>query len=181
MTNRQKAPSRDVRSFVPRHIGPSESETREMLAAIGVKSLDALIDATVPESIRLRRPCHRGPDGTVQCTCLHRGDRRTPMHLAHVGATDDGDDASGKGPDGTRRFVFRGAHPNGLGTSEPKPHRCGAPIFSQSVDLERIRNDGSRPCGLRSASSRSAVAGIVGRISASRRSIAPGRWCRRGT
>src|SRR6476661_2657725 len=56
MSNRQKAPSRDVRSFVPRHIGPSETETQEMLAAIGVKSLDALIDATVPASIRLGRP-----------------------------------------------------------------------------------------------------------------------------
>ena len=56
MTTRQKAPSKDVRSFVPRHIGPSETETQEMLKAIGVASLDALIDATVPESIRLRRP-----------------------------------------------------------------------------------------------------------------------------
>src|SRR4051812_41963332 len=57
MTNRQKAPSAtDVRSFVPRHIGPSAAEVQQMLDAIGVASLDALIDATVPESIRLRKP-----------------------------------------------------------------------------------------------------------------------------
>src|SRR3954469_19047348 len=55
MAHRQKAPSKDVRSFVPRHIGPSDTETQEMLDAIGVKSLDALIDQTVPESIRLKR------------------------------------------------------------------------------------------------------------------------------
>jgi glycine dehydrogenase len=56
MPNRQKAPSKDVRSFIPRHIGPSETEVQQMLDLLGVKSLDALIDATVPESIRLRKP-----------------------------------------------------------------------------------------------------------------------------
>src|SRR5688572_20536830 len=71
MTNRQKAPSRDVRSFVPRHIGPSESETREMLDAIGVESLDALIDQTVPESIRLRRPLAL-PAGLSEHEALNR-------------------------------------------------------------------------------------------------------------
>src|SRR3954469_1939462 len=56
MPTRQSAPSRDVRSFVPRHIGPSETEISEMLETIGVKSLDALIDQTVPDSIRLKKP-----------------------------------------------------------------------------------------------------------------------------
>ena len=35
-----------------RHIGPSPSEMAQMLAVLGVESLDALIDQTVPESIR---------------------------------------------------------------------------------------------------------------------------------
>lgn len=35
-----------------RHIGPSPSEMAEMLKVVGYKSLDALIDATVPSSIR---------------------------------------------------------------------------------------------------------------------------------
>src|SRR3954467_5356166 len=71
MTTRPKAPSTDVRSFVPRHIGPSERETREMLAAIGVPSLDALIDQTVPESIRLRRPLNI-PAGLSEHAALSR-------------------------------------------------------------------------------------------------------------
>src|SRR3954462_13694156 len=71
MATRPKAPSTDVRSFVPRHIGPSETETREMLAAIGVSSLDALIDQTVPESIRLRRPLNI-PTGLSEHAALAR-------------------------------------------------------------------------------------------------------------
>jgi glycine dehydrogenase len=39
-------------SFVERHVGPSEEELREMLRQIGQDSLESLIDATVPESIR---------------------------------------------------------------------------------------------------------------------------------
>ncbi|HEV2966289.1 MAG TPA: aminomethyl-transferring glycine dehydrogenase [Chthoniobacterales bacterium] len=42
-------------SFARRHIGPNESETAEMLRAVGFESLDALIDATVPKNIRLGR------------------------------------------------------------------------------------------------------------------------------
>jgi glycine dehydrogenase len=41
--------------FVDRHVGPSDAEIGEMLAAIGLGSLDALVEATVPGSIRLRR------------------------------------------------------------------------------------------------------------------------------
>ncbi len=46
----------DADSFVPRHIGPSDADVRVMAEAAGFKSLDALIDATVPSTIRLRRP-----------------------------------------------------------------------------------------------------------------------------
>ncbi|MBI5170332.1 MAG: aminomethyl-transferring glycine dehydrogenase [Candidatus Eisenbacteria bacterium] len=42
-------------SFVPRHIGPSEADTKAMLAALGYPTLDALVDATVPANIRLNR------------------------------------------------------------------------------------------------------------------------------
>jgi glycine dehydrogenase len=38
--------------FQPRHIGPDAQETEQMLEAIGVESLDRLIDETVPASIR---------------------------------------------------------------------------------------------------------------------------------
>src|SRR6185312_1127587 len=40
--------------FSARHIGPDETETKEMLAAIGVNTLDELIDKTVPSGIRLK-------------------------------------------------------------------------------------------------------------------------------
>ena len=43
-------------SFVPRHIGPSDAETQAMLETLGYATLDELIDATIPEQIRLRRP-----------------------------------------------------------------------------------------------------------------------------
>jgi glycine dehydrogenase len=41
-------------AFAPRHIGPSDAEKSAMLAALGVKDLDALIDQVVPDSIRQR-------------------------------------------------------------------------------------------------------------------------------
>jgi len=41
--------------FVSRHIGPSETEARAMLDAVGATSLDALVEQTVPASIRLER------------------------------------------------------------------------------------------------------------------------------
>src|ERR1041384_5945914 len=40
--------------FVNRHIGPNAAEVREMLRVCGFESLDHLIDATVPKSIRWR-------------------------------------------------------------------------------------------------------------------------------
>ena len=43
-----------------RHIGPSASEMDEMLAVLGVSSLDALIDETVPEKIRQAEPLSFG-------------------------------------------------------------------------------------------------------------------------
>lgn len=42
--------------FVHRHVGPSEADIKEMLAALGLPSLEALADATVPGDIRLRKP-----------------------------------------------------------------------------------------------------------------------------
>lgn len=42
--------------FADRHIGPRGDETARMLAAVGYDSLDALVDAAVPASIRTDRP-----------------------------------------------------------------------------------------------------------------------------
>ena len=40
--------------FTGRHIGPGPKETTEMLATIGVSSLDELIRKTIPDSIRIQ-------------------------------------------------------------------------------------------------------------------------------
>jgi glycine dehydrogenase len=50
-------------TFPDRHIGPSEAEIQEMLATLGLSSLDALVDETVPPSIRrdaLKLPAPKG-------------------------------------------------------------------------------------------------------------------------
>ena len=41
--------------FIARHIGPSDDERAEMLAAIGAASIDALVGETLPADIRLNR------------------------------------------------------------------------------------------------------------------------------
>ncbi len=41
-------------NFVNRHVGPGQGEVKEMLEAIGVDSVDKLINETVPTSIRLK-------------------------------------------------------------------------------------------------------------------------------
>ncbi len=46
---------REFDSFEKRHNGPSESEIQAMLAAIGARSLDELIDQTIPSGIRLKK------------------------------------------------------------------------------------------------------------------------------
>jgi len=43
-------------AFIGRHIGPSADEAAAMLAELGVDSLAALIDETVPGSIRVKQP-----------------------------------------------------------------------------------------------------------------------------
>lgn len=42
--------------FVNRHIGPRDSEVAEMLKAVGVKSVDELIEQTVPKGIHMDKP-----------------------------------------------------------------------------------------------------------------------------
>src|SRR5689334_7497938 len=48
-------PTRHPDRFVDRHLGPDSRDIEGMLAALGVRNLDELIDRTVPASIRLQR------------------------------------------------------------------------------------------------------------------------------
>jgi glycine dehydrogenase len=61
----------DVDSFLRRHIGPSPDERDEMLRAIGVESLEALVDEAIPPAIRLTRPLAL-PPGENEYHFLHR-------------------------------------------------------------------------------------------------------------
>src|SRR5215467_4556170 len=57
-------------SFVRRHIGPAEADVREMLALLGLQSLQALSDAIVPGAIQLSRaldlPVHCGEQAVLR-------------------------------------------------------------------------------------------------------------------
>ena len=44
------------KTFSQRHVGPSDSEIRQMLGEVQVASLQQLIDQTVPPDIRLEQP-----------------------------------------------------------------------------------------------------------------------------
>ncbi len=46
--------------FIRRHIGPGEAETKQMLAKVGVSSMDELIDKTLPAAIRLKQDLQTG-------------------------------------------------------------------------------------------------------------------------
>ncbi|MCC5650266.1 aminomethyl-transferring glycine dehydrogenase [Nostoc sp. XA013] len=48
--------SQKLSSFAPRHIGPNSDDIQQMLKVLGFPSLDALIDQTVPQAIRLKQP-----------------------------------------------------------------------------------------------------------------------------
>lgn len=47
--------------FQSRHIAPGQADTAQMLKSIGVKSIDELIDQTIPKQIRLKNPLNLPP------------------------------------------------------------------------------------------------------------------------
>ncbi|WP_138502151.1 aminomethyl-transferring glycine dehydrogenase [Nostoc sp. PA-18-2419] len=48
--------SEKLSNFAPRHIGPNFDDIQQMLEVLGFSSLDALIEQTVPKTIRLKQP-----------------------------------------------------------------------------------------------------------------------------
>src|SRR5437762_13842839 len=54
-------PTRHPDRFVDRHVGPDSRDIEEMLAVLGVRNLDELIDRTVPASIRMQKPLDLPP------------------------------------------------------------------------------------------------------------------------
>ncbi len=57
-------------TFIHRHLGPTDTDIREMLATLGLQSLEELSEATVPADIRVRRelelPRHRGEQAVLE-------------------------------------------------------------------------------------------------------------------
>jgi len=65
MSERLAAPI-DPDTFPRRHLGPGPDEILEMLGEIGYDSLDALVDAAIPASIRMDHPLRMPPPRTEQ-------------------------------------------------------------------------------------------------------------------
>ena len=70
-TNLTMAAPAGAGGFASRHIGPSTREIDQMLATIGVASLEELIDQTVPSAIRLQRPLRLGTPLTESEAIAH--------------------------------------------------------------------------------------------------------------
>ncbi|MCB9170996.1 MAG: aminomethyl-transferring glycine dehydrogenase [Flavobacteriales bacterium] len=88
----------DFVKYQERHIGPDASETQAMLKAIGVGSLEEMIDRTIPKAIRLKEP-------------LDVGEALTELeHLEHMRAL-------GQGNKQFRSYIGLGYH----GTIVPQP------------------------------------------------------------
>jgi glycine dehydrogenase len=73
--------------FIRRHIGPSEAEQREMLAAVGQPSLAAFIDAVIPASIRSQEPLPLAPARTEAdvLDALRRIAAKNRVLKSHIG------------------------------------------------------------------------------------------------
>ncbi|HSQ52123.1 MAG TPA: aminomethyl-transferring glycine dehydrogenase [Nitrospiraceae bacterium] len=57
-------------TFIHRHLGPTDTDIREMLATLGLQSLEELSEATVPADIRVRKelelPRHRSEQAVLE-------------------------------------------------------------------------------------------------------------------
>jgi len=73
--------------FLDRHIGPNPDELTEMAKACGFDSVDALIDATVPEAIRMREPMKLGsPQGEYDMLSrLREMSRKNKVYKSYIG------------------------------------------------------------------------------------------------
>ncbi len=73
--------------FIRRHIGPGETQINDMLGELGLSSLDALIDKTVPASIRTDAPLKIGKNMTERGTLsyLRRMADRNKVFVSMIG------------------------------------------------------------------------------------------------
>ena len=73
--------------FIRRHIGPSEAQIAAMLETLGLPSLDALIEKTVPENIITGHTLEIGSDKTERGTLsyLRRMSERNKVFISMIG------------------------------------------------------------------------------------------------
>ena len=67
----QASPYAPLDTFARRHIGPTEAERETMLSTIGAKSIDELIDRTIPKSIRVKEDLKLEEPLTEQALLAH--------------------------------------------------------------------------------------------------------------
>jgi glycine dehydrogenase len=77
----------EAASFIPRHIGPSPADVEAILELLGYESLDALIDATVPAGIRMKRPLaiHHQMTEYEALTNLRTIAQRNQIYRSYIG------------------------------------------------------------------------------------------------
>src|SRR6266702_3417324 len=78
----------DFDSFARRHIGPNEDEVHAMLHELGFENLDALIDAAVPQNIRLDRELNlpEAKSETEALAELHAIAKKNKVARSFIGA-----------------------------------------------------------------------------------------------
>jgi len=74
-------------AFALRHIGPRKDETSEMLDTLDLKSVEELIDKTVPENIRLEKDLHlEAPRSEAECLArLREFGRKNNIWRSYIG------------------------------------------------------------------------------------------------
>ncbi len=74
-------------NFESRHIGPRRADLTDMLAALGVDSLDQLIDETVPSAIRLKQGLDLPPALSEHqyADCIHKLAAKNEVYKSYVG------------------------------------------------------------------------------------------------
>ena len=73
--------------LISRHIGISAEEQKEMLATLGVDSLDQLIEQTVPQAIRLKEPMKLNQPLTERAYLEHLAElaQRNKLYTSYIG------------------------------------------------------------------------------------------------
>ncbi len=69
-------------TFARRHIGPTEDEQAQMLRALGLSSLEQLVEQTIPGNIRLKQPLELAPAGAPAGAA--RGERECLQELRAI-------------------------------------------------------------------------------------------------